>query len=165
MNIEQILTDEQIIGILEENRPEHDGLDKAIAVSRAIEQAVLQSPEIQEMRNAHDVLIRNGFVQCDISACNCGSWHARYGYPERMREIKDALSESGHPLSNDNGNLAINALNDLISESQALRKDAERYRYLKKGNQWSVAATQTGFHVDGEDLDDLIDSEMEQQHD
>lgn len=49
------------------------------------------------------------------------------------------------------------------AECEKLRKDAERYRYLKKGNQWIVAATRTGFHVDGEELDDLIDSEMEQQ--
>ena len=51
MTIETVLTDAQIIGILEENRPEHDGLDKTIAVSRAIEQAVLQSHEIQALRN------------------------------------------------------------------------------------------------------------------
>lgn len=50
-----------------------------------------------------------------------------------------------------------------LPEIQALRKDARRYRYLKKGNQWIVASTQTGFHVDGEELDDLIDSEMEDQ--
>lgn len=51
----------------------------------------------------------------------------------------------------------------LQSECEELRKDAERYRYIKKGNQWVVAATQTGYQLDGEDLDDLIDSEMEQQ--
>ena len=49
MTTETLLTDAQIIGILEENRPEHDGPDKAIAVSRAIEQAVLQSPEVQAL--------------------------------------------------------------------------------------------------------------------
>lgn len=49
------------------------------------------------------------------------------------------------------------------SECEQLRKDAERYRYLRKGNQWVVAATKTGFHLDGEELDDLLDSEMEQQ--
>lgn len=26
--------------------------------------------------SAEDVLRRNGFRQCDIAACNCGSWHA-----------------------------------------------------------------------------------------
>lgn len=46
---------------------------------------------------------------------------------------------------------------------QAWKRDTERYRHIKKGNQWIVAATQTGAQIDGEDLDDLIDSEMEQQ--
>lgn len=50
-------------------------------------------------------------------------------------------------------------------EFEKLRKDAERYRYIRKGNQWIIAATQTGFQVDGEDLDDLIDSEMGEQND
>lgn len=48
-------------------------------------------------------------------------------------------------------------------EIQALRKDAERYRHIRGGKQWVVAATQTGFHVDGEHLDDLVDSEMERK--
>lgn len=51
----------------------------------------------------------------------------------------------------------------LTAEVEKLRKDAERYRYIKKGNQWIVAATQTSAQLDGEVLDDLIDSEMEQQ--
>src|SRR5690554_4607010 len=53
----------------------------------------------------------------------------------------------------------------LQAECEKLRKDAERYRYIKKGNQWIIAATKTGFQVDGEDLDDLIDSEMGEQND
>lgn len=51
-------------------------------------------------------------------------------------------------------------LEALQAKCEKLRKDAERYRYIKKGNQWIVAATQTGFHVDGEELDVLIDSEL-----
>ena len=51
----------------------------------------------------------------------------------------------------------------LQAECEKLRKDAERYRYIRKGNQWIVAATQTGVHLDGEVLDELVDSEMEQQ--
>lgn len=48
-------------------------------------------------------------------------------------------------------------------EIQALRKDAERYQYIRKGNQWIVAATQTGSHIDGEELDNLIDGDLEKQ--
>lgn len=50
MTTETVLTDKQIIKILEEIRPECDGLDKAIIVSRAIEKAVLQSPKVRALR-------------------------------------------------------------------------------------------------------------------
>lgn len=67
-----------------------------------------------------DVLLRGGFVPCDSAVCGCGSWHHRYGYPERMREIQEMLAEAGHPLTNANGNLLRNALAELISERDAL---------------------------------------------
>ena len=75
-----------------------------------------------------DVLLRNGFIRCDIAACNCGSWHHRYGYPERMREFQEALSEAGHPLCNANGNLAGNALAQLVAERDALQSENARLR-------------------------------------
>ena len=65
-----------------------------------------------------DVLRRNGFVECDIQACNCGSWHPRYGLPERMQEIRDALIEAG-VLNNDTGNLPLNAIRKLTAERDA----------------------------------------------
>lgn len=78
------------------------------------------------------VLLFNGFVECDIPACNCGSWHHRYGLPERWDEIKSELAESGHPLRNANGHSVMKALRELIAdrdvaraECEALRKDAE----------------------------------------
>lgn len=93
---------------------------------------------IRERDELRDVLLRNGFVPCDIPACNCGSWHHRYGLPERMQEIKDALAEAGHELSNANGHLPINALKALVAERDELRRqldeaelDAERYRWLR----------------------------------
>ena len=73
-----------------------------------------------------DTLLSHGFVPCDIPACNCESWHPRFGLPERMQEIKDDLDEAGHPLSNENGNLARNALRELIVERDALRKENVR---------------------------------------
>jgi hypothetical protein len=73
-----------------------------------------------------DVLRRNGFVRCDIAACNCGSWHARYGLPERYDEVKDMLAEAGHPLCNENGNLVLNALKALIAERDMLHNAAMR---------------------------------------
>ena len=51
--------------------------------------AALES-ELAQARNEtamlRDVLMRSGFVPCDIPACNCGSFHHRYGLPERMNE-------------------------------------------------------------------------------
>lgn len=95
----------------------------------------------RENKNIRDILLRNGFVECDIPACNCGSWHHRYGLPERLREIKDALADAGHEPSNSNGNTAIGALNELIeqrdaaqAENERLREDAERYRWLRGGS-------------------------------
>ena len=55
-------------------------------------------------------------MRCDIPACNCGSWHARYGLPERWEEVKEALAEAGHYLCNENGHLVSNALKALIEE-------------------------------------------------
>lgn len=73
-----------------------------------------------------DVLIRSGFVRCGIISCNCGSWHHRYGLPERMDELRRILEEAGHPLCNENGNLIGNALNELVAERDALREDLAR---------------------------------------
>ena len=77
------------------------------------------STEQQEIAELKDVLIRNGFRRCDIAACNCGSWHFVGGLRQRFEEIKDALSDAGHPLTNENGNLVLGALQDLIAERDA----------------------------------------------
>jgi uncharacterized protein YdcH (DUF465 family) len=82
--------------------------DVARTLERELAAVKTERDELQE------VLIRHGFIRCDIPACNCGSWHPRYGLPERMQEIKDALADAGHELSNSNGNLPLNALKQLI---------------------------------------------------
>jgi hypothetical protein len=38
-----------------------------------------------EIARLRDVLTSKGFVECGIPACDCGSWHHRYGLPERWR--------------------------------------------------------------------------------
>lgn len=73
------------------------------------------------------VLERNGFVRCDVPACNCGSWHARHGYPERFRELSDALKDAG-VLNNDTGNLASRALAKLIEQRDALQSELTEWR-------------------------------------
>tara|TARA_R110000868_G_scaffold195387_1_gene441055 strand:+ start:99 stop:851 length:753 start_codon:yes stop_codon:yes gene_type:complete len=84
-----------------------------------------------------DVLTSKGFVECDIPACNCGSWHHKYGLPERWAEIKEVLIDAD-VLNNDTGNMPLNAIKKLIpqlaerdAEIARLREDAERYRWAK----------------------------------
>ena len=79
------------------------------------------------------VLLRNGFTPCDIPACNCGSWHHRYGLPQRLAEIKDSLADAGHPLENKNGNLHINALNELVSDRDALKARVAELEQWREG--------------------------------
>ena len=77
----------------------------------------MAAEEIEQLR---DVLLGNGFVRCDIAACNCGGYHARFGLRERFDEFKQALSDAGHPLTNENGNLPLGALQALVAERDAL---------------------------------------------
>lgn len=56
-----------------------------------------------------------------------------------------------------NGTPDVGSIHENI---RLLKKDAERYRCIREGNHWIVAATQTGVHLDGKDLDDLIDGEI-----
>jgi len=76
---------------------------------------------LDEVSSLTDVLYRNGFVRCDIAACNCGSWHARYGLRERFEEIKDALSEA----TDLNGKTVLSALNEVITERDALAREVD----------------------------------------
>lgn len=76
-----------------------------------------EEQEREEGQRAIDCLRLHGFVRCDISACNCGSWHPRYGLPERMQEIKDMLADAGFPLCNENGNLVTNALRQALTSA------------------------------------------------
>lgn len=107
-----------------------DTHERSVCARQMVEAANEIERLTAERDELRDVLLRSGFVPCDIPECNCGSWHARFGYPERMQEIKDALDEAGHPLSNENGNMPLNALRELIAERDTLAKDAERYRFL-----------------------------------
>lgn len=75
---------------------------------------------------AERCLQSHGYVRCDAPACNCGSWHPRGGLYERMRELESALGEAGHPLSNENGNLVLNALRELIADRDRLAGEVAR---------------------------------------
>lgn len=86
-----------------------------------METNVMADPYEETVETLRRFLGWEGYVRCDIPACNCGSWHGRYGLHARWREVKDALAEAGHPLTNDNGNTPLRALRELIAERDALR--------------------------------------------
>jgi len=108
--------------IRERDDLKHDIAEYIKITSAQAQEISTLTAERDELR---DVLLRRGFVPCDVPACNCGSWHHRYGLPERMQEIKDALAEAGHELSNANGNLTLNALKALVAERDKRRQLAE----------------------------------------
>lgn len=65
---------------------------------------------------AEGVLASHGFVRCDIAACNCGSWHHRYGLAERFREIIEALEEADVNL---NGVTVLAAIKKVLAERKS----------------------------------------------
>jgi hypothetical protein len=69
-----------------------------------------------ENERLYAVLRMHGFVRCDIPACNCDSWHPRYGLRERFDEITNALIDAGY-LGNYNGNLALRGVLELIQRA------------------------------------------------
>lgn len=77
---------------------------------------------IAEVRDREDVLERAGFRRCDISACNCGSWHQVGGFKARFDEIKEAIAEHVDL----NGKTLLTAVQEVLTDERARRVKAER---------------------------------------
>jgi hypothetical protein len=106
---------------------------------------VTRPSEREDVESLRDVLFRNGFVRCDIPACNCGSWHARFGLRERMDEICEALREAD-VLNSATGNLPLNAIRLLIQQRDAaptppadVVPSAENWREALQACHWKVS--------------------------
>lgn len=96
-----------------------------------------------------------------LASDGCRSW--RMSVPPEADDT-DFLLDSALKDARDTIDTLAAELDRLREEVERLSKDAERYSYLRKGDQWIIAVTQTDCQVDGEKLDALIDSEiMEQQ--
>lgn len=103
------------------------------AMDRLMDQVGGEYPSVDEpwdgvkqiIDNLRHVLLSNGFVPCDSEACNCGSWHHRYGLAERFREIQDVLRDAG-VLDSATGSRPIDGVRKLIERherSQALLRE------------------------------------------
>lgn len=109
--------------------------DEALNVGGRVIELLRENERLRAERDAlTDTLHRHGFRRCDVPACACGQFHHRFGLPERMQEIKDALAAAGHEVSNKNGNLPLGALWALVAERSALR--AERDALLASAPRW-----------------------------
>ena len=97
-------------------RPEADNI---LALSVDVEADRIRSliaDVVADARKAVDVLHRNGFVRCDIPACNCDSWHHVGGYAARFREIDEVIGDH-------NGKTLLDAVKQVVAERDAARAE------------------------------------------
>lgn len=88
--------------------------------------------------------------------------HGKFMYEDCERCASDAIRAlSAQPAATE-AVAAEGEITEIEANNKRLRKDAERYRHIREGNQWVVASTQTGFHVSGEHLDELVDAALAQ---
>jgi outer membrane murein-binding lipoprotein Lpp len=109
---------------------------------------------MSEVDDLKDILLRNGFVPCDVPACNCGSWHPRYGATALIREIATALEDGGIST---NGITIPAAVNSLIAKNAELEqrvKDARR-KALEEAARAAEGIEQTRYWVRGSLYDTL----------
>jgi hypothetical protein len=140
-------------------------LADALPVGHPVREAIDELRRLRAERDAlTDTLHRHGFRRCDVPACACGQFHHRFGLPERMQEIKDALAAAGHEVCNENGNLPLGALASLVADRAALRADAARYRWLADRMVHVAHPAGSGWTLDevlvsgDRDLDEVIDA-------
>jgi hypothetical protein len=48
----------------------------------------------EELNARRAFMEREGYRECDIDSCNCGSWHGGHA-ARRLRELHDLASDSG----------------------------------------------------------------------
>jgi hypothetical protein len=100
--------------------------DGELAVMRARNTILAAEVEVltKDGCDLRDVLLRYGFVRCDAPACNCGSWHPRFGLYERWEEIKSDIADAGIDL---NGRTLRAAVRELIHSVAALHEQVAKF--------------------------------------
>jgi hypothetical protein len=99
------------------------GIDLNETHSQYMREAILRQ-EIATLRGEvgrlTDILRSNGFQPCDISECNCGSWHHVGGFAARFREIEEATDNEWR-----NGETLLSRIQRIMGQLQALRGEGE----------------------------------------
>ena len=100
--------------------------DNYIEVVTAADYAAVEA----ERDNAVGFIRRKGYHECDIAACNCGSWHDTY-LPWRLRfyELVDALRQAGFDTLQLTAQVA---LTNLVAERDALAVQLAEWAELLK---------------------------------
>lgn len=75
--------------------------------------------------NAEDFLARQGYRRCDISACNCGSWHGGHAN-QRLRELREAFEQDEHAVAN--GKNLLTLVCETLGERARLRAELAKAR-------------------------------------
>jgi hypothetical protein len=81
----------------------------------------MSEPMEMTARELIDVLYRNGFRPCSIPACNCGSWHAVEGWPQRFSEIEEATNDYWR-----NGETLLDMVKRIVQSEQQLRENTRK---------------------------------------
>lgn len=64
----------------------------------------------ERLEKAELALLNAGFRECDIPACNCGSWHHVGGFKLRFDEIKEVVEDAGFST---NGRTLLDAVKEM----------------------------------------------------
>lgn len=76
----------------------------------------------ERMSKAEDALRSDGFVKCDMPACNCGGYHQTGGLRARFDEITTLLDQHGLLR---NGHVLIDDIKKVVDDLLQLQKEKE----------------------------------------
>lgn len=79
-----------------------------------------------ELSRAHEFLRLHGYRRCDISACNCGSWHGGHEH-QRLIEIREAFEQDEH--TDTRNKTLLNLVCEVLEDRASLKLRAERAEY------------------------------------
>ena len=70
-----------------------------------------------DVSNLQHILRSHGFRECDIMACNCGSWHQTGGFYRRFMEIQEVVEGAGYST---NGKTLLRVVTEIVTKLDML---------------------------------------------